>query len=91
MQIYRKKHRKKCIITAENNAKKMPKRYWHLNAQIFSWVLYFYYPFFLYAPPLVCSAPGAESNSIGGLKKFCPLNFFSAPSKINPGDASVYY
>ena len=56
------------------------------------------------APPLVCSAPGAESNSAGGAetktggaeiffapfgRDSAPPDFFSAPAKINPAHATV--
>ena len=49
-------------------------------------------------PPRVCSAPGAESNSAGGQKKFGALRaqlcspgptFFSAHAKINAVHATV--
>jgi hypothetical protein len=57
-----------------------------------------------FLPPLVCSAPGAESNSAGGAEtktrraenflralraRFCPPDFFSAPAKINPAHATA--
>ena len=44
----------------------LAKRCLHLNAQIFSWVLYLYsllldnYPSFSFCPPLVCSSPRTE-------------------------------
>jgi hypothetical protein len=41
------------------------------------------------APPLVCSAPGAELNSAGGAeKKTGGAENFSAPAKINPAHAT---
>ena len=47
---------------------KVPKRCWHLNSQIFSWVstsILNYY-MFLSLSALVISTPGAESNSAKG-------------------------